>query len=183
MDEPVRRIGSLGDDDQDPDMAPVQPSEKTTHLDGVVARLEQALTQEVTFEPVTVQIAKRPGVSVRYRTELNDEQLAAWRKRSEDRKAPSGMNTLRFCLMILANQCDALLFNDQEARDEAGQSLTYAHARIRKLYSANRAADCARKAIASDPHVMLHANAILDAAGFGDQAVEVEGEDTPFDES
>lgn len=183
MNEDVRRIGSLGaDDDLDPDLAPPQASEVSSPLESLVSQLEDALTADVSFEPITLRIDKRPALSVRYSTELDDDKISAFRKRAEDKKAPQGFNTLRFCSLIVANQCQALLVNDQEALDEVGQNLTFGHARIRKLYGglSQRASDVARKAIGSDPHVMVHANAILDAAGFGDQAVEVEGDDTPF---
>jgi hypothetical protein len=176
MTEAARRIGTLGDDDLDPDLAPVAPAERTTSLDTLLSDLDKALTADVTFEPLTLAVVKRPGVSIRYRTDLDDEKLEAFRKRAQDRKAVDGVNGLRFCTLIVANQCEAIQMHGQDVVDEAGQNMTFGHKWIRDKYSAQRAADAVRKLIGSDPHVMLHANAIMEAAGFGDQAVEVDEE-------
>lgn len=176
MTETPRRIGALDPDDLDPDLAPVQPAERTTSLDSLLTDLDKALKADVDFAPITLQVLKRPGVAIRYATDLDDEKLEAFRRRSVDKKAVDGVNGLRFCSLILANQCEAILMNGQDVHDEAGQNLTFGHARIRTLYGAQRAADAVKKLIGSDPHVMLHANAVMEAAGFGDQAVEVEEE-------
>lgn len=177
MAEAPRRIGTLASDENDADLVPPQPHERATTLDGLLGDLENALTADVSFEPITLQVDKRPGVAIRYRTQIDDDMMTSWRKRAEDRKRPNDLNTLRFCEQIVAAMCDAILMKGTEVHDEAGQNLTFGHKRIRTLYGADRAGEAARKVIGADPHVMIHANRILEAAGFGDQVVEVEGED------
>lgn len=183
MTEPdVRRIGA-DPDDLDPDLRPPGDSEApATQLENLLGDLESALTAQVDHEPLTLRVEKRPGVSVRYRTEITDEQMAAWRKRAADKKAPGGINTLRFCSIVVANQCEAILMHGKEVYDDDGGVLHFGHQRIKALYGlqkADRASDVVRKLFGADPHVMLHANEVMDRAGFGDQVVEVEGEDTP----
>jgi hypothetical protein len=181
----ARRIGAIPgavDDDLDPDLAPVSAAERPTVASGLLADLEKQLAATVTNEPVTFPVQKRPGVSIRYSTALEDEQLTAWRKRCQDPKQPEGFHALRFCLMVLVNQCESILFNGQDVTDEEGGLLKFNHARIKRIYSdapSPRIIDVARKLIANDAHCMSTANAVMDAAGFGDQAVAVDDGEGP----
>src|SRR6476660_673634 len=103
MTESPQRIGTLDEDerDYDPSLAPVKDAERTTQLGDLLTQLEQALTAEVTWEPITLPILKRPGVSVRFSTELDEETINSIRKRARDPKSPEGVNNLRFCSMIV----------------------------------------------------------------------------------
>ena len=76
-----RRIGGI-DDDLDPDLAPAGRDEQPpSQLESLEQALSAALTADVTYDPITLAIEKRPGVTVRYGTQISDEQIAAWRKR------------------------------------------------------------------------------------------------------
>lgn len=153
--------------------------EPGTVLDDLMGDLTAALTAEISSEPVVLEVLKRPGVSVRYRTDLNDDELSRFRKLAKGR-TDDDFNVLRFCLLILADKSDGFFWQGTEVLDEAGQSLTFGHKRLRDLYGKERAADVARACIGNDQHVQIMANRIMDLSGFGDQAVEVdEGGPTP----
>jgi len=169
------RIGHEPVSENPSDLDPGSQGPDPTVLDGLMTDLEKVITDEVEFVPITLEVAKRPGVSIRYGTRLDDTEVTRWRKISENKKLPNDFDNLRFCLLIVASKCEAILLHGEEVRDEAGQLITFGHKWTRdKMKTGDRAADAARKLIGSDPHVMLHANRILDEAGFGDDAVDVE---------
>lgn len=174
-DEPTR-VGALTPDHDDPDLAPPAPDESGTQLDGLMAGLEKALAAEVEIQPFVVEVQARPGVQIRYMPEIDDEKLSVWRGRAKDKKAPDGVNAMRFMCIVLANCCEAIGFQGQFPTDN-GDELTFASARIKGLYSLRmdaRAADVVRKVYGNDAHVLLHGNEVLEKAGFGDEVVEVE---------
>lgn len=177
MTEQPRRVGTLPDDA--PDLAPFTDAEKRppSMIDDLTAALDKALSGDVVKEPVTFPVQLRPGVSIRYSTDIDDEKLQGWQKRtSKVVRGREVVDNIRYCSLILATQCEAFLINGAEAHDEAGNPYTFGHLWIREKYGADRAADAVRKVFGSDPHVMITANELLDRAGFGDQVVEVEGE-------
>lgn len=179
----ARRIGAIPGqaDYEDPDTAPVPASAAPTVGQGLLADLAAQLTAAVTHEDVVLEVQMRPGVAVRYSTELDDAKLTQWRKMSTKQRgsgpaAVDDFNSLRFCSLVLANQCKGLLFNREEARDEEGTPLTFGHKWTRDLYQKQRSTDVVREVYGSDAHIMVDANFVMDKAGFSDQAVEVDGE-------
>lgn len=185
-DDQIRRVGGSSiESDQsdgvpvDPTLAAPQPGEVPSQLENVFEAFEKALAADVTFEPITLEVAKRPGVAVRYSTVISNEQISAWRKRAEDRSKPDNFNNLRFAAAVVANQCVALTMGGKDVTDSVGQLMTFAHAQTKAMAGLTRdqsSSECAIKVIGADPHVMSHCNAVLIAAGFADDAIAIDGE-------
>jgi hypothetical protein len=174
MTESPRRVGALPD--VAPDLAPFTPDETRGRpvIDDLQAALDKALSADVTFEPVVLEVPKRPGMSVRFSTDITDEKMNGWTKRSEDRKAPGGQDNLVYCSLIIATQCEALLMHGQEVHDDGGNPYTFGHKAIRERFGVQTAREAVRRVYGADPHVYLVANEILEKSGFGDRVVEVE---------
>lgn len=177
MTDSPRRIGALPTDEAE-DLTPFTPEEKAGRpvIDDLNAALDKALSEEISFEPIVLEVPKRPGMSIRYSTDIDDDKMNGWTKRAEDKRKPNGQDGLRYVCLIVATQCQAILMHGQEVHDEGGGTYTFGHKSLRERYHTERAADVVRKVYGSDPHIYLTANAILEASGWGDRVVEVEGE-------
>lgn len=113
--------------------------------------------------------------------------MDAWRKRSKDKRAFDDFNSLRFTTTLLANTCQAILVNGLEAHDEDGGLMTFGHFGIKKMICLGdetkarnlSTIECVRRVIGTDPMVLVHANAVMEAAGYADEALEQEDGEGP----
>lgn len=174
-----RRIGAITDDA--PDLAPPTDDERRAPSVGqsLLAALDAALEADVVKEPVTYPVTMRPGLSIRYSTDIDDDKMTVWRNRAKKRGRrgqTDEVDSLTYCALILATQCEAFLIRGQEPHDDAGQPFTFGHRHIREKYHAEKASEAVIAVFGNDAHVLLTANELLEKAGFGDEVVEVEGE-------
>lgn len=185
MSEMPQRIGALPTDGIDaPDLAPFSDEETrgTSMLDDLNAALDAALSADVVKEDVTLPVPLRPGLTVRFSTDVDDEKMKGWRARSQDSTRGAGkgdVDAIRWSSLIVATQAQAFLMGGKEVHDTSGQTYTFGHAQIRAKYGAQTAVQAVSAVYSSDPHIMIVANEILERAGFGDQVVPVEGEASP----
>ncbi|HEX5782391.1 MAG TPA: hypothetical protein VFX80_10735, partial [Solirubrobacteraceae bacterium] len=133
--------------------------------------LRQEIKREVHGDPIVLEVPGRAGWSVRYRADVELPQLAAWRKKAADRAMPEGLDELKLCLTILANQCDALLKDGREVEDDDGQLVTFASAAFLELTGAGRAVEAVRRWYVIDGHVVAAAQEVMNASGYGEEAI------------
>lgn len=133
--------------------------------------LRQEIKREVTGEPVTLEVPGRAGWTVRYRADVEMPKLAAWRKKSADRSMPDGIDELKLCLTILADQCEALLKDGREVEDDDGGLLTFATPAFLELIGVGRSVEAVRKWYGVDGRVVAAAQEVMNASGYGEDAI------------
>lgn len=158
------RIG----DDADAIFAPPTDDERrsVSPLEG----LRDALTGPVQTEPIVLRVPGRPGVTIRCHTSMSQEQRKAWQKRSTKKargKDPE-VDEMLFAQLVLANTCEAVLFNGAEALDEEGTPLTFAHKQLWDMVNAAEPSQSIRNLFGVDAHVLLASGEVLLASGFDD---------------
>lgn len=153
-------------------------SDPAAHSDEPVARLtlldelRAEAQQEARKEPVTYMVATRPGWSVRYDTNIDDQVLGQWRKRAADKTQPEGVNQLKLCLTVLANHAEVFVRNGVDALDEEGQPISFRSQYLIDLLGVGRAVDAVKKWYGADGEILSTAYSVLDAAGYGRDADE-----------
>lgn len=141
-------------------------------------QLRASMAQEPDVEEfVTLKVTARPGVSVKYSTDLDNETIEMWRRASRRKKARPGQDAetdeLKFACLVLAGQCKGVLTNGQEVFDDDGRPLTFASPLLWDMVgAAGQQMDpmtVIRKFYVRDAHVSLTSGEILLDAGFGDE--------------
>jgi hypothetical protein len=166
MTEPARPLGLI-----DSDISDDAPS--LNALDS----LRADFLGETDDDIVALPVRGRDGYEVRYSTRIQYEQLAAWRKRSEDKSMPGGINELLLGCVVLANCCRGIIRHGEEIVS-AGEPLTFTSPALHNLLGVDRAVDAVRKFYGRDPRVTKTATAVLAAAGYDND--EVSADPTPL---
>jgi hypothetical protein len=135
------------------------PAPATTMLDGLLADFTAAKDQHETQE---FDVPGRPGVTVRYATDVPYEMVAAWRKAAVGTDAPE----LRFGLSLLAHTCRAVLTDGEPVTDN-GEPVTFVSPSLQAGLGVTSAADAVRAFYRKDGYVLASYNAVLFAAGYG----------------
>lgn len=153
------------------------PSEPATAGDAVrgapgspLENLRASLKEETSGSPIVLETPRRPGWNVRYRCDVELPVLAQWRKKAADKSMPEGVDELKLCLIILADQCDAILQGDVEV-EEDGEVVTFRTQSLQDLLGAIRAADLVRRWYGSDGHAVSAAQEVMNASGYGEDLV------------
>lgn len=143
---------------------PLAKTSEPTLLDKLKAKIEA----EVKRKDVFINVPERPGVSLRISPNITQGQVRKWR-RDAGEESKNGMDATKFATFVIGHTTEAVLLNDEEVKDDAGYSLTFASDEILAMTQTSKPVpDAVRKFFGLDPHVEAAALAILDAAGFGD---------------
>jgi hypothetical protein len=153
-------VGAVGGDPANPPVG--------SPLDALRAELAEDLTRDEPTE--TYPITARDGWAVRYSTAIDHELLRAWQRASVDGKT---IDELALALKILAGQCRAIVFQDADVTDN-GEPCVFYSPPILELTGTGRPVDAIRKLYRFDAAVQSTANAVLGAAGYGDEATPVD---------
>lgn len=135
------------------------PVAGTSMLDSLLADFATAQDK---FETSDFEIPGKPGVTVRYLTDVPYEMISAWRKSALGTDAPE----LRFGLSLLAYACRGILADGEPVTD-AGEPVTFTSASLHSRLGVATATDAVRKFYGKDGYVLASYNAVLLAAGYG----------------
>jgi len=160
----------VGADPADELFAP--PTSAETASVSPMEGLRNALSAPAVLEPVTLRVPARPGVKVRFHTRMTQEQRKAWQARSKKKRRGLGqeaeVDEMMFAQLVVANTCEAILFNDIDAHDSEGTPLTFAHRQLWDMVGADDPQSAIRAFYAVDAHILLASGEILLASGFDD---------------
>jgi hypothetical protein len=140
---------------------PVAPTPATgpSALSGLLADFAAARDQHETQE---FDVPGKPGVTIRYSTDLPYEMIAAWRKSAVGSPAPE----LRFGLSLLGYACRGIL-TEGEAVTDAGEPVTFVTPSLHAGLGVTNTADAVRAFYGKDAYILASYNAVLLAAGYG----------------
>lgn len=136
----------------------------------VLDSLRSELKKEIRNQPVTLSVPSRDGMSIVYDTNIEANNLQAWRKACADKKMPDNFDGLRFSCIILANQAKQVLFKGKVATDEDDKELNFRNGKFLDMLDAPRAVEGVRKLYGIDGHIFIAADTILRAAGYDSES-------------
>lgn len=112
----------------------------------------------------------RPGWGVRYALTLDGEDIKRWRNRSTLRKGTKReeFDEYKFAGIVLGNLCRAIIHDGVELEVDA-EPLTFAHPAVWKNYNAGSVSAAVRAFYGNDPYLGATLDAVLAAAGVGDE--------------
>lgn len=150
------------------------PTVEETAGKSPLQQLEESLAEPAEpVDPVRLRVPRRRGVELEFDpSRINKDNRKAWQKRSTKKTRRPGVDDevddFLFACLVLANTHVGVLMNGQEARDEEGTPLTFAHAQLWRMVGARDPQECIQKLFANDQHVSAASGEVLLASGFDD---------------
>jgi hypothetical protein len=131
-------------------------------------RLKETISKKVERPEIIINVPERPGVQLRIRPNITQQQMKAWRRNAgEDTKA--GMDATKFACYLVGHTTDGILIDGEEVHDDEGHELNFASREVLKMTDTTRPVpDAVREFFGVDPHIEAAALTILDAAGYSD---------------
>lgn len=168
---------SLVGDEDDLDLAPpgagveaqLEPGAEPTDPDDLLAAAEAAMTAPMVKPPLKLEVVGRPGFVVEYDVNVDEPELRVYERRaSHGRQGQERIDNLAFGCIVIANRCRAIYYRNELVVDGAVPR-TFASKRMHQLFGVDGARNAVRKFL-GDPGANSHADAILEAAGYGERA-------------
>lgn len=154
--------------------AQVEKAKKTTEAkvggkqETLLERLAATVSEKVRRKDIYINVPERAGVTLRISPNITQSQVRKWRREAGE-ESKNGMDATKFATFVIGHTTEAILFNDQEVKNESGFDITFASDEVLTMTKTARPVpDAVRAFFGLDPHVEAAALAILDAAGFGD---------------
>lgn len=154
-------------------LAPPTPDELDTGDRSVLEELKAALEKPVETKPALIDVPARPGVQIRCHTRMTQEQRKAWQNRARKKKGrradpDAELDDMLFACLVIANTCEAVLFEGIEAHDSEGTPLSFRHAQLWEMVGKKEPQDAIRAFFGVDAHVLIASGEVLLASGFDD---------------
>lgn len=170
-------MGVLGLDEDT--FAEALPIEHGTRMDNPLDALKASITEAVRRPDISLMVLSRPGLTIRYNTNIDMELLQRWRRSAHDKTAPDNFNVLRFMSLVVVNTALAFALNGEEPVGANGQPISFASPEVAQWTGQKRVLDSVRSLFASDGNIVTCGQQILDAAGYGDESMEADDEVGP----
>ncbi len=164
-------VSKVEDDTFTPKVAPGV----TTGPDPLAA-LRETITAAVQKPDLSLQVITRPGMTIRFSTNMDLDTIQQWRRRCQDKSQPDNFNLLKFECMVIANQAQAFGLNGQEPMGEDGAPISFRSSEVLTWTGQKRALDAVKALYDNDAHVVLTAQEVMEEAGFGDEMMEADEE-------
>lgn len=144
--------------------APAAPGALSA-LDGLLADFAEA---QAMVEVTELDVPRKPGLTVRYVTDIPYEMVQAWRKASYD-AVLDVFNEVEQHLAMLVFACQAICVEGEPITD-AGQPVTFTSPALQARFGADDDPAAAVKALyGKDPFVVAAGRALLLEAGYGEE--------------
>lgn len=144
----------------------------------VLASLKEELKRVVKNAPITLQVPSRPGMSIKFDTNVEAKTLQMWRKASNNKSMPDNFDSLKFSSIVIANQATEIFFKGDLAVDESGEVLNFKNQKFLEMLDAPKAVEGVRKLYGVDGHIFIAADEILRAAGYDSEGQEQQEDPT-----
>jgi hypothetical protein len=139
-----------------------------TPLDELVAEL----TVDIGAELTRLDVEGRPGWVAVYRRDITGREVERYRKAATKRGAT---DVVKFAGLVIDRLLSHIERNGTTVEDpDLGGPLTFRSPFMQQSYGAPSAIEAARKFFGTDGYLNAQANAALEAAGWGEDAVEAD---------
>lgn len=153
----------------DPDFADDAVGDKDA-LDPMALLAE--IAGPVVLDPIIVPHRFRPGWAVKYDITIDaDEHIKRWRDQSTTRKgtAREKIDEVRMACLALATLGLVFIKDGVELVDDDGTALNFRHPAVWQNYGVKKSAEAVRAFYGNDPYLGATFEAVLAAAGVGEQ--------------
>lgn len=135
--------------------------------------LRGELAHRTPTRTVTLEVESRPGFSVTFGLRLESARLATWREECRDELAPSGFNMSMFHRTIVGYTAVSINKDGAPIVDETGQPVNFRSQSFLQMYNVADPIEAVERFYDNDFFVDATANKVVDHAGFGREAKEV----------
>lgn len=181
MPEDVIQVGtarSTADDHSDQTLESIEEFDPATVMDDLRAEL----AQDVSVEPIALNVPNRPNFNVVFQPFIDFDKLKKWTKAcKEGRKPDAPVDQLKLCCIVLAETCVGLQYKPRGAKEyremlDEGDPLTFKSKKLSTMLGVVMGGyqGTIAKMYGSDGHILYVAKIVLDAAGYGDYDLDLE---------
>ena len=176
-------MGKTYGDDEFDDLLDVETKPTTSSgMGSVYDQLRQELGKPAVSEKTfTKKIPLRPSVELKFSTDLPLEKLDRWRQAARKKKNRDEVDIRFFNQLVIASQCVGIIFNGEEATDEAGKALTFRHQGLIDSLNALDVYGAVTELIGRDSDILKIGDEVLSAAGYDDEDDMEDDETDPLD--
>lgn len=164
------------DADPDVDDTALEPhAGAPTSLD----QLRSELAAQVVADEITFAAPTRPGYSVRYRTDITDDDMKRFRRKArlKTRNPLTGeadIDELKVSKLLLGVYCTALLRDGVVVVDNVGDPMTFRSPELHSILGVSGVVDAVGKFYGTDGAVVSVGRALITAAGWVDDPEAVD---------
>lgn len=163
-DKPITRKGER---DLDEEMGGEgEEVEVGTILEALTAELQR----DVIRPDITLLVPTREKISVRFSPNITHDQLSKWQKQAGG-NSRKGVDTNKFGRLLLAHTNSGLIFDGVLVTDD-GDPMTFRTERFVTMNGGGQVIEAISKFYSSDAAIDSAAAAVLEAAGYQDEAEE-----------
>lgn len=143
--------------------------------------LREEVASEHAIPTINLEVPTRDGWAVRFRTDLEQEQLKAFNRRAETKKrnpitGEKEVDELKLSRMILGTYSVAVLRDGVVVETEDGDALTLAHPEFLAMVGATTVSEAVQRWYVTDGGVIQVGRAFMSATGWLDAAQEADDE-------
>lgn len=160
-----RQFGVRPDDDDEPMLEPFQHEAD----ESMYSAMREELSKPAEVEPVWLDIPARPNFRMRYYPDISFDDFRAMIKRHTRNKK---FNALMFSFSLISLTNTGFAFKGRLMRDDEDQPLTVVSPELHQMMGVAETTECINKLYVTDGAVLQTAQAIAEAAGFGDTDLE-----------
>lgn len=170
-----------GHDEVDPDLAPAGQGIEALTDDGpaaapgdLLAQAEEAMLADLTKPPLVLEVAGRAGFTVEYDVNIPEPDLRLYQTRATSKRRGDApvIDGLVFACILVANRARAIRFQGAVIEDDGSPRL-FGSRTMKAIYKVSDSRGAVRKFL-GDPGTDAHAEAILEASGYGEAAKAVD---------
>jgi hypothetical protein len=168
-----------GDHDDDVDDTFVA----ATEADGVtiLKSLEAEFKRKITSEPLVLMIPSRPGMALKFDTNIESGTVQGWRKQSQNKSMADGFDGMKFSCLVIANKAEELIADGKVVVDDKGEVANFKNQNLLTMLGAKKATEAVRTLYGIDGHIFVAADEILRAAGYDQEGQDQSADPTLID--
>lgn len=135
--------------------------------------IEAELAGDIAAEPLPLEVFGRPGYVCFYRRDVSGPELERWRKQAKrGKKEPDNVHLAG---LIVVGCLERIERRGEPVTDPEGDLLKFSSPYMQRIQkNAPSAVEAARRFLGTDGYLSAQAEAILDAAGWGSDALEAD---------
>lgn len=136
--------------------------------------LRAELAQAPARDDITLRVPLREGWATVHHSDITSDDINLYSKRSQSDHHKGGVNPAKFNGLVVAATNVAILKNGQRVIGEDGRPWTLTHPEVKAAMKKPDAWQTARAFYKKDGHLFAAGDAITKAAGYGEEAIEVD---------
>lgn len=134
--------------------------------------LREEVHRDVTPKTVDLKVPGRPAWAVRYRCDVDANDLGRWQKAAPDKSQPDGIDAVKVAATILGNHVVALIQDGEVLiNDDTGEEVTFRSKEFLESFGVGRITEAVKRWYVTDGNLLAASTEVLTESGYGEDAI------------